>query len=197
MFAIVVGCGLSLSAPSPQAVKLGMPFAVVQALMREKPAILSLRGNNSIRAVQYRRTRLIVDLDEEGRVLLVNGKGEKEATAETELERIAQALPDGFKRSGCRPLLKSGEKPDKDSETFGYCRLRVARMTSDTTAKVTVSFYFKGKDGEEECGTLFIHLSWYRGWWTITKYEGDTERMIFRDRLTAYVDEISGNRPKR
>ncbi|MBN9120402.1 MAG: hypothetical protein J0I06_14800 [Planctomycetes bacterium] len=199
MFAVLVGCSFCLPAVGPQMVRPGMSYPVAGALIGEKPTVLNQTGNR-IREVEYPRTGIRLTLDDKGVVVRVNGEGE-ETSAEKELERIAKALPEGFKRSGFIPLLKPGEKPGTDEPTkYGYARLRIARMTSDTTAKITISFYGKGKDGEEEYGAAFIHLSWYHGCWTVTKYEGwDGTRTHDwqKERFIAYIDEISDNRPKR
>lgn len=191
MFLVVAWLSCAIPTVGPQLVRPGMPHYVARALIGETPNILS-RTNNRIRGVEYLRAGLKLALDDRGRIVSVNGE---EITAEDELERIVKALPEGFKRAGFRPILRSGENPDKDSEIFGYARIRAAKMTSDTTAKITLSFYFKGKDGEEEYRTLFVFLSWYRDWWTVAKYEGDSGSEEKQNKLTAYLDEVSAHRP--
>jgi hypothetical protein len=196
MLAIIAALSLGVSI-GPHMVRPGMPFSVARVLVgNEKPTILN-RTNDRIRAVEYPRTGITLTLDDEGRVCLVNGKGE-ETSAEQELERIVRVLPEGFKQSGFPALIQPGEKAGTDEQTtiFGYARIRVARMTSDTTAKITVSFYLARDNGEEEYGTAFLYLSWYRGWWTVTKYEGYVGAEQRKIRLIAYIDEVSGNRRK-
>lgn len=194
MLAIVIGVSLGVSSLGPQLVRPGMPFHVAQALLGEKPQILN-RTNDKIRVVEYPRAGITLTLDDAARVVLVNGKGE-EISAEKELERLAKALRQGFEIAELEPLLFQGEKPDQDAKMYGYSRLRVARMTSDTTAKITVSFYLGGHDPEEEYETLILHLSWYRGWWFVTKFEGDPGTEHKRRKLFSYIDGVSGNGAK-
>lgn len=195
MLAIVVGLSFGLPAVGTPMVRPGMPLTVVSALVREKPTILN-RTNGKVREIEYPRAGLTLTLDDEGRVLLVSNKGE-EISAEKELARVTKALPDGLKRLGFGTVLKPGEQPDKETEALVYTRIRVARMTSDTTAKITLSTYrlVPNERGEEEVATLSVYLSWYRDCWTVNKHEGSVWSESTRLKLFACIDEAAGKRP--
>ena len=98
------------------------------------------------------------------------GEGEP-SPAEKELKRVVGELPKCAEKAELPRILT--EMPAKgDEENYG--KVRVARMTSDTTAKITISYYTVFDKGRvEEPFTVFFYLSWYKGAWTVTKYEGD------------------------
>jgi len=89
------------------------------------------------------------------------GEGRK-ATPESTFERLTKAMPELVGRAG----MPAVRQPAARLEQFNYTRVRVARLTSDTTARVTISSH--ASDDEIVYGIMTVNLSYYRGRWTVS-----------------------------
>jgi hypothetical protein len=80
---------------------------------------------------------------------------------EKELDRIIAAISQGAKAIELAPCFLDGEPVSNKANP--YCRVRTARMVSDTSAKITITSYWGGdysSTPDDERNTLFINLSW-------------------------------------
>ena len=162
MLAVTLGLTLGSLSLAPALVSPGMLLDAAAAMVRRPFTAPDRSGAN---------TRAASPASDAGRVVPANSR-DGTATPERELARVVKALPEGFRRAGLGRLLGPGEDPDEDARRFGYARVRLARMTSDAAAKVTVSFYSYRDDREEVDDTLFVYLSWYKGCWTVAMTDG-------------------------
>ena len=73
-------------------------------------------------------------------------------------------------------------------------------MTSQTTAKITISFIgvvysdeTKAVDESYEYATLSLYLTWYKGEWTVEKYVSSswfTNRSSAHDHLLSFIANV-------
>lgn len=99
---------------------------------------------------------------------------DEKTPAENGFERIEDALPKLLKEHTAAVVLKPKQEPNNFDQ---WCRVRVARMTSPETAKITLTVYRERRsDGERTTvtvGTLSLHLRWHRDVWTVTSHDAN------------------------
>lgn len=193
MFASIVGVGVCWTAMSQSVVKPGMTYAELMALLHEQPVILNREQQKVIREVEFPRAGVTVAFNESGKVK-EDKEANRKAASQRALERIALALPKGFEQAAMVTLVRPDAVPDKNEKLSGFARLMAARMTSKKAAKITVGFYTEWENKLTMHDALFIHLEWFDGAWTVTKYEAGDWSSNKVSRLVAYIDGLSGNR---
>ncbi|HEY1188130.1 MAG TPA: hypothetical protein VGE74_10760 [Gemmata sp.] len=126
-------------------------------------------------------------------------RGDEPRSAEKDLKRVVAGLPKCAEQAGIprRIFLAPPTGADKNLDRYGI--VRTARLTSDTTAKITIRFYYVFEnDRTEENFTLFLYLSWYKGTWTVTRSEGNVPTPDFGygeplRKFVANLDELGSN----
>lgn len=125
--------------------------------------------------------------------------GQEKPSPDSSFTHLVTNLPKWIEAASLPPASMNDKQSDASDPVYGQSKVRVARLVSPTTAKITISLVLPGKGpkSEYEYGTVSLFLNWHDGRWTVTRYDESTwfTGKIQRDyllKLIALIDKVAG-----